>query len=81
MSALDRRTFMGAAAAVSAVSLLPVSLGAAATTQAVNPQLLADWSIDDMWGVYPRYADAIAYGHPATDRDVAVDPLDAQFLA
>jgi hypothetical protein len=33
--------------------------------------LLADWHIDDMWGVYPRYAEPIAYGRPATDDAVA----------
>lgn len=80
---IDRRTFVGALAAVSAVSLLPSAshaVGAFGPAGAASP-LLSDWTIDDMWGVYPRYADPIAYGRPATDVDVAVDPIDAQLVA
>ena len=75
---VNRRVFLGSAAAASAVSLLPLPATAAAAPAAAAP-LLGDWTIDDMWGVYPRYADAIAYGRPA-DVDVAVDPIDAQLV-
>jgi hypothetical protein len=75
---LSRRVLMGTAAAVSAVSLLPLpaSLAAVGTIEA---RLLTDWTIDDMWGVYPRYAEPIAYGRPWADGDVAVDAVDLQF--
>jgi len=75
---VSRRVLMGSAAAVSAVSLLPLpaSLAVAGTE---GLRLLTDWTIDDMWGVYPRYAEPIAYGRPRTDGDVAVAAIDTQF--
>jgi hypothetical protein len=52
---VDRRTVLGALAAVSAVTLLPLPAGAAASPQpsAAAAPLLDDWHIDDQWG--PRY--------------------------
>jgi hypothetical protein len=53
-SVLDRRVFVGTFAAASAVSLLPLPTGIAASLQAgPAATLLADWHIDDQWG--PRY--------------------------
>jgi hypothetical protein len=76
---ISRRVVLGSAVAGAAVSMLPLpaSLAAAATA---GPQLLTDWTIDDMWGVYPRYAEPIAYGRPWNDGDVAVDAVDLQFI-
>jgi hypothetical protein len=44
---------------------------------------LADWTIDDMWGVYPRPSESIGYGRPRGDGEplAAVHPVDWQFLA
>jgi len=44
---------------------------------------LADWTIDDMWGVYPRPSEPIGYGRPRGDGELlaAVQPVDLQFLA
>lgn len=81
---IDRRVFLGSGAAVCAVSLLPLPVYAVpspADPPPVTPNLLTDWTIDDMWGVYPRYADAIGYGRPRSDVIVAAAPIDAAFVA
>ena len=64
---LDRREFIAGAGAVAAVAALP----------------LADWTIDDMWGVYPRYAEPIGYGraHVVRELHAQADPADLPFLA
>ncbi len=83
-NAWDRRDFLAAAAGAAAVAYLP--FGAAAVAPAVGAterkDLLADWTIDDQWGVYPRY-DAIAQVavHTEDPRLAAVHPADLQFLA
>jgi hypothetical protein len=80
----DRREFIAAAAGAAAVAYLP--FGSAAATPVVGasePQaLLADWSIDDQWGVYPRY-DAIPSAPPHAEVDTrlaAVHPADLPFV-
>jgi hypothetical protein len=79
----DRRDFLAAAAGAAAVAYLP--FGSAAVAPAVGAtereDLLADWTIDDQWGVYPRY-DAIAQvpTHREDPRFTAVHPADVQFL-
>ena len=44
---------------------------------------LADWHIDDMWGVYPRPSEAIGYGRPRGDGELVagVHAVDLQFVA
>jgi hypothetical protein len=74
---LDRREFIGAASAFAATVLLPASAVAVPPAAQAPRATLADWTIDDMWGVYSRYADPIGYGRPRGDRPVAVDPVDA----
>jgi hypothetical protein len=83
-NACDRREFLAAAVSAAAVAYLP--FGAAVAAPAVGAQhakeLLADWSIDDQWGVYPRY-DAVPFV-PSQREDrrlAAVDPADLPFLA
>ena len=82
---LDRREFIVAAGAV-AVAYLPLAAlvrAAPAVGAATHQELLADWTIDDMWGVYPRPSEAIGYGRPRGDGELlaTIDPIDAGFLA
>jgi hypothetical protein len=83
----DRREFIVGAAALAAAACLPVALATAApAVGAAAPQAtLADWHIDDMWGVYPRPSEPIGFGRPRGDGDertplAAVQPADLQFL-
>jgi hypothetical protein len=81
---IDRRVFLGSGAAVCAVSLLPLpayAMPSPADPAPVTPNLLTDWTIDDMWGVYPRYADPIGYGRLRSETRVAAAPVDAAFVA
>ena len=82
---LDRREFIAGAGAVVAVASLPVALGAeaAAAGSAAPCATLADWHVDDMWGVYPRPHEAIGYGRPRGDGEwlAAAHPADLAFLA
>jgi hypothetical protein len=78
----DRREFIVAAASAAAVAYVPFgSLAAPAVGAAQPTELLADWSIDDQWGVIPRW-DAI----PCTPRQAddprlaAAHPADLNFL-
>lgn len=73
---LDRRTLLAAAAAcIPAAALIPV---APATVQIPKP--LGDWSIDDQWSGYPRYADDVGPGKPANAIRLNVHPADAAFI-
>jgi hypothetical protein len=82
----DRRELMLAAGAAAAVVYLPFASGSppapAAGATARGP-LLEDWTIDDMWGVYPRYSEAIGYAPPRDDgeRLAAAAAVDAPFVA
>ncbi len=88
---IDRREFIAAAGAVAAVAALPLAAStrapersaAAAAANAAAAAPLADWTIDDMWGVNPRYAEPIAYGRPHAARDLQAmaEPADLPFLA
>lgn len=82
---LDRREFIVATGATMAVTYLPFAESVAATpVGATTPrELLTDWTIDDMWGVYPRPSEPIGYGRPHGDGEllVAVHPVDLQFVA
>jgi hypothetical protein len=78
---LDRREFLGAAAAVAltpAASLMPTGPVAAAVT---GPERLCDWTIDDQWNAYPRYAAPIGYGRRTAVERPSVHPADEAFLA
>jgi hypothetical protein len=85
---LGRREFIVAAGTAAAVAYLPLAGDAQAAAPAVGAadtrELLADWTIDDMWGVYPRPSEAIGYGRPRGDGAdamlAAVHPADLQFL-
>jgi hypothetical protein len=81
---LDRREFIAGAGALAASACLPVALAAAEPSigDATLRATLADWHIDDMWGVYPRPHEAIGYGRPHGDGELvaAVQPADLQFL-
>ena len=81
---LDRREFMVAAASAAAVAYVPFGSFASPVVGATRPtELLADWSIDDQWGVVPRW-DAIACApHHADEARLAalgVHPADLQFV-
>lgn len=81
---LDRRESIVSAAALAAATYVP---GAFAAPPAVGNEApkatLADWHIDDMWGVYPRPSEAIGYGRPHRDGELfaAVHPADWQYVA
>ncbi|MEO8465096.1 MAG: hypothetical protein ABI640_07115 [Gammaproteobacteria bacterium] len=82
---LDRREFLIGAGAAIAASALPVALAVAQPPAGgTTPRAqLADWHIDDMWGVYPRPSEAIGYGRPSGDGDLVagVHPADLPFVA
>ena len=82
---LDRRAFIAAAGGVAAVACLPVALAAAepAVGEAEPRATIADWHVDDMWGVYPRPHERIGYGRPRGDGELvaAVAAADLQFLS
>jgi hypothetical protein len=81
-SLYDRREILAAAAGAAAVACLPfASLATPALGAPERGAPLADWSIDDQWGIVPRW-DAIpsAPQHRDDPRVPAVDPTDLQFL-
>jgi len=58
MRLYDRREVLAGAAGAAAMAGLPFSSFATPTLGAPRVEPLADWSIDDQWGVVPRW-DAI----------------------
>jgi hypothetical protein len=81
---LDRRQFLasvtlvtGGIAASCVVKWSPVR----AADVAQPNVLLSDWTIDDMWGVYPRYAEPIGYGRSSREGFAATGSIDALFHA
>jgi hypothetical protein len=80
---IDRRGFIVAAASAAAVAYVPFgSFAAPAVGATETRELLADWSIDDQWGVVARW-DAIPCvpQHADDARLAAVHPADVQFVA
>jgi hypothetical protein len=81
---LDRREFIVGTGALAAATCLPVALALAEPpVVAATPRAtLADWHVDDMWGVYPRPSEAIGYGRPHGDGEpvAAVHPADLQYV-
>jgi hypothetical protein len=82
---IDRREFIAGAGAAAVAAYVPAALGATApATGDVTPRAsLADWHVDDMWGVYPRPSEPIGYGRPHGDGDLfaAVHPADWLLVA
>lgn len=83
---LSRREFLGTVALVgggiTVTALMPWP-GAAQAATVVTPKVasLSDWTIDDMWGVYPRYSERIECGHHKMQSFAAADSLEALFFA
>ena len=80
--AIDRRQFIVAAASAAAVAYVPFgSIAAPAVGATQTRELLADWSIDDQWGVVARW-DAIPCAPQQADdaRLAGVHPADRAFL-
>ena len=77
-AALTRRELIAGAGAVAAATALP--LGVLASAAPAPRQRLEDWTIDDMWGVYPRYAEPIGYGRRRDEPLVAANDVDAAFV-
>jgi hypothetical protein len=82
--ALNRRELIVAAGAAAVAVYLPFASEAVVAPPvgaATRGQTLADWSIDDQWGVYPRY-DAISSvpNHGDDARLTAVQPVDRAFV-
>ncbi len=79
--ALDRREFIGTVGVTAVVALVPTVTPTLTTTgpatSGAAPQLLDDWSIDDMFGVWPRYADPIPPGNSWPDDTDSGEPLNA----
>jgi hypothetical protein len=82
---LDRRELIAGVGALATVACFPVALAAAksAVGDATPRATLADWHIDDMWGVFPRPSEPIGYGRPRGDGELVagVHPADWQFVA
>jgi hypothetical protein len=82
---LDRREFLAGTGAAVVATALPLTLAVAVpATGGTQPRAaLADWHVDDMWGVYPRPSEAIGYGRPHGDGQpmAGVHPADWQFVA
>jgi hypothetical protein len=81
---LNRREFLGATGAALVASALPLTLAVAvpAAGATLPRATLADWHVDDMWGVYPRPSEAIGYSRPHGDGELiaGVHPADLQFV-
>ena len=77
----DRREFMGTVGVTAVSAFVPaVASGLATTGPATGraaPESLADWTIDDMFGVWPRYADAFPACRPPVDDTIPDEPLHA----
>ena len=78
---LNRRQFIGTVGVTAVVALVPTVTPTLTTTgpatSGAAPQLLDDWSIDDMFGVWPRYADPIPHGNSWPDDTDPGEPLNA----
>jgi hypothetical protein len=77
-SLLSRRKFLQAAGSGAVLTAMPLPLAAAAV--AVTAQM-DDWTIDDMWGVYPRYSEAIGFGKSKRAESTHLELVDAQLVS
>lgn len=78
----DRREILVAALGAATVACIPFGSLATPALGAPRVEPLADWSIDDQWGVVPRW-DAIPCvpQHRDDARVALVHPADRAFLA
>lgn len=91
-ASMERREFLGAASlaaggiafsaavpwAATAPPAAAASRAAPSVPAASAPGRLEDWTIDDVWGAYPRYADPIGFGRRPEESPAgaaAADPL------
>jgi hypothetical protein len=78
----DRREILAAAAGAAAVAGLPFSSFATPALGAPRFEPLADWSIDDQWGVVPRWDAIPSVPQDRDDARVAfAHPVDRGLLA
>ena len=78
----DRREILAAAASAAAVASLPLRSLATPALGAPRVEPLADWSIDDQWGVVPRWDSIPWVPHHRDDARLAfAHPIDRAFLA
>ena len=83
---MNRREFVGnvavVAGGISVSAVVPWVSQPAAAVQP-SPATLSDWTIDDMWGVYPRYAEPIGYGRPGRQQETraAAESIETLFYA
>jgi hypothetical protein len=81
-SLYDRREILAAAAGAAAIACLPFPSLATPTLGAERREPLADWSIDDQWGVVPRWDAIPSVPQQRDDARVAlIQPADRAFLA
>jgi hypothetical protein len=83
-STWDRRELIAAAIGAATVAYLPFDSSRAAPAVGATHvrDVLADWSIDDQWGVWPRW-DAIPCAPARQDAEprwANVQPVDLPFL-
>ena len=78
----DRREIIASAVTAAAFATLPLgALAAPAAGAAEQKTLLADWSIDDQWGVYPRWeAIPCVPQHRDDPRLAVVHAADVSFI-
>jgi hypothetical protein len=86
---IDRRAFVVTlVTGIAVVSILPSRLPAALVAEQQSAPApysksgpLSDWTVDDMTGAYPRYAESIGYGRTHNSGTGLASPLDHLFLA
>ena len=77
----DRREILAAAAGAAAAAGLPFGSLAAPALGAPRTEPLADWSIDDQWGVVPRWNAIPCVPRQTDDPPIAAaTSVDAPFL-
>lgn len=84
---INRRDFLGGVALTAggiAVSAAMPWLAAPVGAEQPTLATLSDFSIDDMWGAYPRYAESIPYPRahePGTMSAAAAGSIETLFYA
>jgi hypothetical protein len=73
---LSRRELLSTAGAVAATVLLPLP-AASSPPLATRGARVTDWRAEDVWGLYPRYAEPIDFARPRDAAVFEVEPLDA----
>jgi hypothetical protein len=82
---IGRRELIGSvtlvAGGIAASAVLPWPGAAQAEAVEPTPEPLSDWTIDDMWGVWPRYAEPIDYACARPETVAAFGSIEALFYA